>query len=47
MKKPIIPIERASEATVKALVRMGVLEVTEDGVRVAEKPAEKRREAEG
>lgn len=32
----IVPIERASENTIKALIDMGVLVVTEDGVKCAE-----------
>lgn len=36
MKKPIIDIPRASEDTVQALINAGILEVTEDGVRVKE-----------
>ncbi len=34
---PIIPIERASEQLINALIAAGVLEVTEDGLRVNEK----------
>ena len=37
MKQPIIPIERASEEIVKALIACGVLVVTEDGIKTAEK----------
>lgn len=37
MKEPIIPIERSSEALILALINAGVLEVTEDGLRVNEK----------
>ena len=36
MKEPIIPIERASEQTVQALISAGILEVTEDGIRCKE-----------
>lgn len=37
MQKPIIPIERASEELIKALINAGILEVTEDGLKCAEK----------
>lgn len=37
MKKPIIPIERASEELIKVLIDCGVLVVTENGIRTAEK----------
>lgn len=36
MKKQIIPIERASENTINALIEAGVLVVTEDGLKCAE-----------
>ena len=36
MKKQIIPIERASESTINALIASGVLVVTEDGLKCAE-----------
>ena len=36
MKKQIIPIERASESTINALIEAGVLVVTEDGLKCAE-----------
>lgn len=36
MKKQIIPIERASESTINALIEVGVLVVTEDGLKCAE-----------
>lgn len=36
MKTPIIPIERASEETIKALIEIGVLEVTENGLKCKE-----------
>lgn len=35
MNKPIIDIPRASENTICALVNAGILEVTEDGIKVA------------
>lgn len=35
MNKPIIDIPRASESTIRALVNAGILEVTEDGIKVA------------
>ena len=37
MKKPIIPITRASEVLIDELIKAGILEVTEDGVKVKEK----------
>ena len=36
MKKQIIPIERASESTINALIEAGVRVVTEDGLKCAE-----------
>lgn len=36
MQKPIIPIPRASENVINALVEAGILEVTEEGIRCAE-----------
>lgn len=36
MKKQIIPIERASERTINALIEAGVLVVTDDGLKCAE-----------
>lgn len=42
MKTPIIPIERASEETIKVLIDMGVLEVTGDGLKVKEQAHEKK-----
>ena len=36
MKPPIITIPRASESTIQALVNAGILEVTEEGIKVAE-----------
>lgn len=36
MKTPIIPIERASENLIKALIDAGILEVTEDGLKCKE-----------
>ena len=36
MKTPIIPIPRASERTIKALINAGILEVTEDGIKVTD-----------
>ena len=36
MQQPIIPIERASEDLVNALIAVGVLEVTEDGLKCKE-----------
>ena len=36
MLKPIIPIERASEELIVALINAGVLEVTEDGLKCKE-----------
>lgn len=37
MKQPIIPIPRASEELVEALIKAGILIVTENGVKCAEK----------
>lgn len=37
MKTPIIEIPRASENTIKALINAGILEVTDDGIKVTEK----------
>jgi hypothetical protein len=37
MKQPIIPIERAGESTIMALVKVGILKITETGIRVKEK----------
>lgn len=37
MKQPIIPIPRASEKLVKALIDAGILIVTNNGVKCAEK----------
>lgn len=37
MKTPIIEIPRASENLVKALIYAGILEVTDEGIKVAEK----------
>ena len=36
MKKQIIPIERASESTINALIEAGVLVVTEEGLKCVE-----------
>lgn len=36
MKSPIIPIPRASESTIQALVNAGILEISEDGIKVTE-----------
>ena len=36
MKKQIIPIERASESTINALIEAGVLVVTKEGLKCAE-----------
>lgn len=36
MKTPIIEIPRASESTIQALVNVGILEVTENGIKVTE-----------
>ena len=35
MKKQIIPIERANESTINALIAAGVLVVTDDGLKCA------------
>lgn len=36
MKTPIIPIPRASESIIQALVNAGILEVAEDGIKVTD-----------
>ena len=36
MKKPIIPIRRASDNWIEALINMGILIVTEDGLTTAD-----------
>lgn len=36
MKTPIIPIPRASESIIQELINAGILEVTENGVKVTE-----------
>lgn len=36
MKTPIIPIPRASESTIQALINAGILEISEDGIKVTE-----------
>lgn len=36
MKQPIIEIPRANENLVKALINAGILEVTENGIKVTE-----------
>lgn len=37
MKTPIIEIPRVNENLVKVLIRSGILEVTENGIKVVEK----------
>jgi hypothetical protein len=37
MKEPIVPIQRASEGTILALIKAGILEITETGIHVKEK----------
>lgn len=37
MKQPIIPIPRASEELVNALIKAGYLVITSDGLKCAEK----------
>ena len=37
MKAPIIEIPRASEKMIQALINAGILEVTDEGIKVAEK----------
>lgn len=39
MQTPIIPIERASEKTVMALIESGILYVDDQGLHVTEKQA--------
>ena len=36
MKTPIIEIPRARESTIQALVNAGILEVTDNGIKVTE-----------
>lgn len=36
MQKPIIPIERANENVIKALINAGILEMTENGLKCKE-----------
>lgn len=36
MQKPIIPIPRCSEMWIAGLIDMGILEITEDGLRCKE-----------
>ena len=40
MKTPIIPIEKANEETVKALIELGYLYVDESGLHVTEETKE-------
>lgn len=37
MKTPIVEIPRASESTIKALINAGILEITDEGIKVTEK----------
>lgn len=37
MKKPIIPIKRAPESWTMALIKLGVLKITNKGLKVVEK----------
>lgn len=37
MKEPIIAVERASEATIEFLIKVGILFVDENGIHVADK----------
>lgn len=37
MKEPIIAVERASEATIEFLIKVGILFVDEDGIHVTER----------
>lgn len=41
MKEPIIPIEKASEETIKALIDAGYLYVDESGIHVTEQKTRK------
>lgn len=36
MKTPIVAIERADEKTIEFLLKVGILEVTEEGLKVRE-----------
>lgn len=40
MKKPIIPIERASEPVIEYLIDLGILYTDEDGIHVKEERKE-------
>lgn len=37
MKEPMIPIQRANESTIKALIDAGILYVDDTGIHVTEK----------
>lgn len=37
MKQPMIPIPRARESLIEELINMGILELTEDGIKCKEK----------
>lgn len=37
MKEPIVSIERASEATIEFLIKVGILFVDENGIHVTER----------
>lgn len=45
MKEPIIPIPRAEEAWIEGLIRMGILEVAEDGLKCKENAPKADRES--
>lgn len=42
MKKPIITIENANEATIEFLIKVGILFADENGIHVAEKQKKRR-----
>lgn len=45
MKKPIIPIPRASESWIVGLIELGILEPAEDGLKCKEKTPTTDRES--
>lgn len=45
MKKPIIPIPRAEETWIEGLIRIGILEVGEDGLKCKENAPTTDRES--
>ncbi len=45
MNQPMIPIPRASESLIEELINIGILEVTEDGIKCKEKVPTADRES--